>query len=202
MCEMPVVYHHSTPVARKEHRCCDCGGLIEVGEKYHAHNGVWDGRGRTHKICRDCQLLMMEEEHPSEVPLGGLSEYLLDDGNPRKITRYISNRHRRTGVLPYWMLTTLEYICRRPAIKCAAIRYKGSHYEGWSHAVIGHLMVKSGICPAPFPAGKAQGFATTQGVFVERDEALRIALACGQVLPGKHERPSALYSEDLRYDKK
>lgn len=83
-------------------------------------------------------------------------------------------------------------------IKCAAIKYNGEIYEGPSHCEIGHQMIKDKVCPRPFPGGKAQGFVTDSGVFVEREEALMIALEAGQIVKGEHCHPNHLFSEDLR----
>ena len=45
---------------------------------------------------------------------------------------------------------------------------------------------------------KDQGFLTSEGKFVGREEAKKIALAAEQVLPGQgHERHTELFSEDL-----
>lgn len=80
-------------------------------------------------------------------------------------------------------------------IKQAAIFYEGTAYLGWRHAQIGHDMLWAGICGRLFPGGKAQGFMTSDGRFVDRKEALEIAIKAEQILPdaGKNE----LWSEDL-----
>lgn len=56
MSETPKCFTKSQPKARKRHRCCECRGWIEPGEKYHVFSGVWDSPG-TYKTCADCQAL-------------------------------------------------------------------------------------------------------------------------------------------------
>lgn len=41
--------------ARKQHRCCECGRVIEPGESYHHTSGAWDGTLNTFKHCRHCE---------------------------------------------------------------------------------------------------------------------------------------------------
>jgi hypothetical protein len=84
-------------------------------------------------------------------------------------------------------------------IKCAAIRYKDEIYEGRNHPEIGIQMVKSGVCPKPYPGGKDQGFVTFAGEYVERDVAMELALESGQVTKGYTHHPTELFSEDLNY---
>jgi hypothetical protein len=52
MCEIPSCYGHEERTARKAHKCCECHGTIQVGEKYHFHhNDDWRGL---------CQLLLLK----------------------------------------------------------------------------------------------------------------------------------------------
>lgn len=44
---------------------------------------------------------------------------------------------------------------------------------------------------------KHQGFLTTRGRYVGREEALRIAISTGQVVEGETHKPDELFSEDL-----
>jgi len=46
--------------ANKEHRCCECGGLIRVGEKHEYASGVWDGDFRAFRTCSSCEILRNE----------------------------------------------------------------------------------------------------------------------------------------------
>lgn len=75
--ELPSVFNESMPVARKSHRCSECGRPIEPGTKYRNIWGVWDGRGCTFKRCPACNRLA--EYIKAHVPcfcdwFGGLRE--------------------------------------------------------------------------------------------------------------------------------
>ena len=50
----PTFYRSTRPVARKEYKCCECGGAIRRGERYERVNGVWDGGMSTFKTCLYC----------------------------------------------------------------------------------------------------------------------------------------------------
>ena len=50
----PTAYWESMPVARKEHICCECGSIIDIGEKYYRISGVWDKKFHTFKQCQTC----------------------------------------------------------------------------------------------------------------------------------------------------
>lgn len=80
-------------------------------------------------------------------------------------------------------------------ITAAAIQYNGKVYIGYRHATIGHNMLHAGACKRPFPGGPAQGFFTSDGEFVGREEAMKIAKAAKQI--DKEWPKEDLYSEDL-----
>jgi hypothetical protein len=42
------------PVARKPHKCNECGRQIEIRERYHVDRFVWEGKLETHKTCAHC----------------------------------------------------------------------------------------------------------------------------------------------------
>ena len=77
MCETPEVYVHERPKARKKHTCCECRGVIQPGELYHRHRGVWDGRGCSFRVCNDCEAIRkeMDEGLPCDewTPFGGVA---------------------------------------------------------------------------------------------------------------------------------
>ncbi|RLJ20013.1 hypothetical protein DJ031_06805 [bacterium endosymbiont of Escarpia laminata] len=48
------MYFKSTPKARKEHKCYECGGTIKPGEMYERVRAKWDGEMMVIKTCQDC----------------------------------------------------------------------------------------------------------------------------------------------------
>lgn len=55
-CEVPDFYNETQPIARKAHRCCECRGVIRIGEKYARCVGGYDGSvfsEAQHVACRD-----------------------------------------------------------------------------------------------------------------------------------------------------
>lgn len=50
----PEFFSSYTPVARKEHRCEECGCRIQPGEKYEYACGKWDGYFDVMKTCERC----------------------------------------------------------------------------------------------------------------------------------------------------
>ena len=83
-------------------------------------------------------------------------------------------------------------------IVSAAIWYKGKAYTGQKHCSIGRQMLLDGACSRPYPSGNAQGFLTDTNEFVNREDALTIAMMAGQVEKGKTVHHSQLFSEDLK----
>ena len=54
-CLMPEFYEESHPVARREHRCCECRRPIPKGAKYRRIAGKWDGEFDTFSQCARCE---------------------------------------------------------------------------------------------------------------------------------------------------
>ena len=52
--EQAQVFRSKDRIAKKEHRCCECGRQILIGEKYRYESGVWGYGPDSHKTCLDC----------------------------------------------------------------------------------------------------------------------------------------------------
>lgn len=51
----PIFFSEWQPVARKAHKCDECGGQIQPGEKYERCSGMWErGEMQTFKVCARC----------------------------------------------------------------------------------------------------------------------------------------------------
>ena len=59
--------------ARKEHRCEDCGGAIQPGERYTLIGGKFDGEWSMYKRCADCQHMIHEVGRSLLEECGGWS---------------------------------------------------------------------------------------------------------------------------------
>lgn len=74
--ERPTLYNVSIHNARKQHKCCECGCDISMGEEYEKTVGVWDGDFRAFKACTDCLKVrsQLEKEACYCILHGGLYE--------------------------------------------------------------------------------------------------------------------------------
>lgn len=52
--DSPQWFRERVGVARKAHRCCECGCDIRPGERYEYAVGQWDGDISTFKTCERC----------------------------------------------------------------------------------------------------------------------------------------------------
>lgn len=76
MSDMPTAYRMVKRVARKDHKCCECRGVIKRGETYNYHSGIWSGEPESYKVCVDCDALRSQyvmdcELMVDEVPAFG-----------------------------------------------------------------------------------------------------------------------------------
>lgn len=47
-------YQETFPVARKIHKCCECGGNILPKQKYSLVVGKWEGNFKKYRTCMPC----------------------------------------------------------------------------------------------------------------------------------------------------
>ena len=59
--------------ARKEHKCCECHGLILPGSRYEYTSGIWDGDPMDFKTCLTC-VAIREQYCPRSWVYGMLAE--------------------------------------------------------------------------------------------------------------------------------
>lgn len=64
--DLPGVSWESTPIARKQHVCCECGATIEPGERYHLDEGVWEGAFARFKTCAFCAKIRHDARRDSQ----------------------------------------------------------------------------------------------------------------------------------------
>lgn len=51
---LPEVFESKLIVARKDHKCCECGSIIKPGHSYESGKGLWDHKWYTYKTCSAC----------------------------------------------------------------------------------------------------------------------------------------------------
>lgn len=100
MCEMPSVYGCDHPKARKEHKCCECRGVIPIGEVYNKHHGIWGGSAGTYKVCVDCDLLRADIDKNTrntedQTAFRYLSESVFEGGEHELIKRFLDIKRKR-----------------------------------------------------------------------------------------------------------
>lgn len=54
--------------ARKAHKCYECKEQINVGEKYHLYEGLYEGDFYSYKICIGCDFRRHEVSSDGEYP--------------------------------------------------------------------------------------------------------------------------------------
>ena len=80
-CEIPEFYSYKEPVARKQHKCCECRSPIEKGEKHFFVSMKYEGdisTERQHLVCMSA--CMAARDYQDEcVYYGGLKEWYSSD---------------------------------------------------------------------------------------------------------------------------
>ena len=109
---LPDAYGVENRHARKDHKCCECRGVIHKGEHYFYHHGVWDYQGQSFKICLDCEHLRQEidkcyDHWEDRSSFGNLYEDVFGIENIVFGRWYISTKIKRDAPIQQWMLDQL-----------------------------------------------------------------------------------------------
>lgn len=51
---MPSCFKENRRTARKQHFCCECGGIIKPLDAYQYISGIWEGDPASFKTCNPC----------------------------------------------------------------------------------------------------------------------------------------------------
>lgn len=72
--DAPTMFSEVWHKAAKEHKCCECGGVIGNGQQYQHVAAVYDGTFRTYKTCEKCADLRDALQEVSCPTFCGLAE--------------------------------------------------------------------------------------------------------------------------------
>jgi len=80
----PSILREKLVKARKQHKCCECGNTIEIGDEYEYVFGVWDGESSQFHTCEKCSDLRASLQAvgfcvPYQELLSCHRQYLNDD---------------------------------------------------------------------------------------------------------------------------
>jgi hypothetical protein len=89
------VYVKKSVRARKEYRCCECNGVIRVGEGHEVVRGCWDGDWSCFRTCPDCVFLRCELSREYGEGCGWLHGGMLEElGNCVENARFNDGARR------------------------------------------------------------------------------------------------------------
>lgn len=94
--------------AKKTHKCYECHGIIDIGEKYHYQSGIWAGEPASYKICVDCEELKKEIEKTiksqyDKIAFGELYEYVFESKEVNLMHRFMITKRKRGAEIKEWM---------------------------------------------------------------------------------------------------
>jgi hypothetical protein len=108
MSESPIAFSEKHPTARKSHKCCECHGFIQAGEKYEFFSGVWEGRGESFKTCLECSELRKAVNkglhHEDMTPLTELYQTVMEGRDRQHVIPFLTTKRKRGAEIPAWML--------------------------------------------------------------------------------------------------
>lgn len=110
--EMPEWLNKETPTARKQHKCYECRGAIQPGERYHRFAGVWAGEFASFRRCSDCEALVNEANKSRDfddlICFGGLLEDCVERDGDEQLSRLVGIMAKRGAKIPDWAAERLN----------------------------------------------------------------------------------------------
>jgi hypothetical protein len=99
-CELPDFYRETRPIARKEHRCCECRRPIRPGTEYLHIAGKWNGDVQTFRRHLRCHRVSLAIEKGSDccVPFGEMRQELREHTRQNRRERQWARGWRPRGV--------------------------------------------------------------------------------------------------------
>ena len=99
-CEIPEFFDSNWPIARKEHKCCECRGIIRKGEVYGRFTGKWHGDPpktyKQHLLCEwACNQIRDNFLYDECVPFG----YLFEETEAFEVTDSADRKNKDTRKL-------------------------------------------------------------------------------------------------------
>lgn len=94
--------------ARKQHRCCECGGIIPINEHYDVLVGVYEGDFYHEKQCADCSPVYERLNYESwkknreGITFGTMYECI--DKDVIEFPKYLLTRFKRNASIHPWMI--------------------------------------------------------------------------------------------------
>ena len=112
-CDPCEVYCYKERIARKDHQCAECDGVIRAGETYHYHHGIFDGAPFSHKVCWGCEVLRKIIDKDVRdisdcIGFGQLSEHMLNTDNINFVNWFIDIKIARGAIVSEALKTHAE----------------------------------------------------------------------------------------------
>ena len=116
--ELPSVYECDERKARKDHKCCECRGIISKGEIYNYHHGIWDGQAESFKVCSDCESLRGDidvdaKEEDERTAFTDLYCNVFERGELTLIQRYMDIKTKRHAPIEEWMIKKVDELLNK-----------------------------------------------------------------------------------------
>ncbi len=107
MSDYPKFYREGIIRSRKEHKCCECNGVILNRQDYHYFVGLWDDFD-TWKTCFHCNELREEIndnlDGEDRLCFGELGQHICDTSDMDHVERFLDIHLMRGKVVPDWLL--------------------------------------------------------------------------------------------------